>query len=305
MRRLLASELLRFRSRRLVVVLLGGALGGSGVGAVIAAWQSTPPTEQVLAAARAQAEEEFRLCMNADFGGEEFEGSVEEFCRENAGNPTYHMPSHLALAELPQILEGISSLTSILGLVVGASVVAASWQTGTISTIFTWEPRRLRWFAARILVITVGVFVLTAMIVVFLSAGLAFAAMLRGSTVGVGGEWWTDVLTTSLRVSVAAAVASVIGGAVAAVGRHTSAALGAVFIYTAVLEGLVRGFRPRWTPWLLGDNIAAFISWRATNFQLASGSFVLSPGRAVLVILGYTAVVLALGFTFVRRRDVQ
>ena len=54
----------------------------------------------------------------------------------------------------------------------------------------------------------------------------------------------------------------------AAVGRHTAAALGAVFIYTAVLEGLVRGFRPQWTPWLLGDNIVAFISWQATTFQL-------------------------------------
>jgi hypothetical protein len=93
--------------------------------------------------------------------------------------------------------------------------------------------------------------------------------------------------------------------AVAAVGRHTAAALGAVFIYTAVLEGLVRGFRPQWTPWLLGDNIVAFISWQATNFQLASGSFVLSPGRAVFVILGYVAVLLALGSAFVRTRDVQ
>jgi hypothetical protein len=43
----------------------------------------------------------------------------------------------------------------------------------------------------------------------------------------------------------------------------------------------------------------------ATNFQLASGSFVLSPGRAVFVILGYVAVLLALGSAFVRTRDVQ
>ena len=69
------------------------------------------------------------------------------------------MPSHLALVDLPDILEGISSITSIIGLVVGASVVAVSWQTGTISTILTWEPRRLRWFAARVLMIAAGVLV--------------------------------------------------------------------------------------------------------------------------------------------------
>jgi hypothetical protein len=305
-RRLLGSELLRFRSRRLVVVMLAGSLVATAVGIVIAAWQSTPPTDAVIAAARTQAREDLKRCLEGDFDlPDEFPGSPEEFCRENFGNPAPYLPSHLALVGLPQILQGISSITSILGLVIGASFVAASWQTGTISTIFTWEPRRLRWFAARIMVVAAGVLMMTALIVSFMSAGLAFAAILRGSTAGVGGAWWTDVVTTSLRLSVAAAVAAVIGGAVAAVGRHTASALGAVFIYTAVLEGLVRGFRPQWTPWLLGDNIVAFISWQATNFQLASGSFVLSPGRAVFVILGYVAVLLALGFIFVRIRDVQ
>jgi ABC-2 type transport system permease protein len=304
-RRLLASELLRFRSRRLIVVMLGAALGGSGLGAVIAAWQSTPPTETVLEAARAQAEEEFRLCMSETFGDDGFEGSREEFCRENVGNATYYMPSHLALVELPQILEGVSSLTSILGLVIGASFVAASWQTGTISTIFTWEPRRLRWFASRILVLLIGVFVMAALIVAFLSGGLALAAMLRGSTAGVDGAWGADVLSTWLRVALAASISGVIGGAVAAVGRHTSAALGVVFVWTAVIEGLIRGLRPFWTPWLLGENLVSFLSWQTTGFQVPSQSYTITPGRAVFVILGYTAVLLALGFTFVRIRDVQ
>jgi ABC-2 type transport system permease protein len=307
MRRLLASELLGFRSRRLVIVLLVGALLATAVGLVIAAVDSTPPTDAVVTAARAQAREEVALCLESDFDGTgEFPGSPEEFCRENAGNPTNYMPSHLALVDLPAILEGISSITSILGLVIGASFVAASWQTGTISTIFTWEPRRIRWFAARILIVTAGVFVMTVLILVFMSAGLALAATLRGSTVGVGGEWWADVLTTSLRVSVAAALSAVIGGAVAAIGRHTAAALGVVFVWTAVLEGLVRGLRPSWIPWLLGDNLVTFLGWRTTEFQVSAfESFIITPARSVFVIVGYTAVLLAFGFTFVRLRDVQ
>lgn len=306
MRRLLASELLRFRSRRLVVVMLVGTLIATGVGLVIAAFQSTPPTSAVIAAAGAEARREVAACLKADYEGVEFEGTLEEFCRENVGNPTHYMPSHLALVDLPQILEGISSITSILGLVIGASFVASSWQTGTISTIFTWEPRRLRWFTARTLVLTAGVFVMTTLIVAFLSAGLALAATLRGSTVGVSGAWWTDVVTTSLRVSVAGAISAVIGGAVAAVGRHTAAALGVVFVWTAVLEGLVRGLRPSWIPWLLGDNLVAFLSWRTTDFQVSAfESFTITPSRSVVVIVGYTAILLAFGFTFVRIRDVQ
>jgi ABC-2 type transport system permease protein len=305
-RGLFASELLRFRSRRLVVVLLVGALVATGVGLVLAAFDSRPPSDAVLTSARAEAEREVASCLATDWEEGQFEGSVEDFCNEFFGDPTEYMPSHLALVDLPAILEGVSSITSILGLVIGASFVAASWQTGTISTILTWEPRRLRWFASRILVIVVGVFGMTVSIVAFLSAGLAIAATLRGSTEGLGGAWWTDVLTTSLRVSVAAALSGVIGGAVAAIGRHTAAALGVLFVYTAVLEGLVRALRPLWTPWLLGDNLVAFLSWRTTDFQVSTfESYTITPGRAVFAILGYTAITLALGFTLVRIRDVQ
>jgi ABC-2 type transport system permease protein len=305
--RLIGSELLRFRSRRLVVVLLAGALLATAVGLVIAAFDSTPPTDAVVAAARAEAQEEFEACLATDFGDGDFGPiSKEEYCRENPGDPTQYMPSHLALADLPEILEGVSSITSILALVVGASFVAVSWQTGTISTILTWEPRRLRWFAARVLVIAAGVAVMTLAIVAFLSAGLALAATLRGSLVGTDGAWWSDVLATSLRVAVAATIAALIGGSVAAVGRHTSAALGVVFVWTAVIEGLIRGLRPRWTPWLLGDNLVSFLGWQRMEVQFAPfESYTITPGRALFVIVGYAILSLALGFTFVRIRDVQ
>jgi ABC-2 type transport system permease protein len=305
-RRLIASELLRFRSRRLVVVLLVGALLATAVGLVIAAFDSTPPTDAQIAAAEARAREEYASCLAADYEEVQFEGTLQEFCRKYAGDPAQYLGAHLKLADLPKVLEGVSSITSILALVVGASVVAVSWQTGTIGTILTWEPRRLRWFAARILVIAVGVSVMTVAIVAFLSAGIALAATLRGSIVGVDGAWWSDVLTTSLRVALAAAISAVIGASVAAVGRHTSAALGVVFVWTAVIEGLVRGLRPWWTPWLLGDNLVSFLGWQRMEVQFGPfESYTITPGRAVFVIVGYAALTLALGFTFVRVRDVQ
>jgi ABC-2 type transport system permease protein len=308
MRRLLSSELLRFRSRRLVVVLLVGVLLATTVGLVIAAFDSTPPPDAVVASALARADREVADCLTTDWEreGVGVEGSLPDFCRRFFGDPTEYMPSHLALVDLPKVFEGVSSVTSILALIMGASVVAASWQTGTITTILTWEPRRLRWFAARILVIGAGVLAITIAILGFLAAGLAIAASLRGTTFGLDGRWWEDTLTTSLRVGVAATASAMIGGAVAAVGRHTSAALGVVFVWTAVLEGLIRGFRPLWSPWLLGDNLVSFLSWQTMEVQVSRfESYTVTPGRALFVILGYTAVTLALGFTFVRIRDVQ
>lgn len=304
--RLIGSELLRFRSRRLVVVLLVGTFLATTVGLVIAAFDSTPPTDAQIAAAEVRAREEFAACLVAEYEGVRFGETLEEFCRENLGDPGQYLPPHLALVDLPGVLEGISSITSILALVVGASAVAVSWQTGTISTILTWEPRRLRWFAARVLVVAAGVAVMTLAIVAFLSAGLAAAAALRGTTFGTDGAWWSDVLTTSLRVAAAATFSALIGAAVAAVGRHTAAALGVVFVWTAVIEGLIRGLRPRWAPWLLGDNLVSFLSWERMEMQFAPfASYTITPGRALFVIAGYTAVTLALGFTFIRVRDVQ
>jgi hypothetical protein len=155
-------------------------------------------------------------------------------------------------------------------------------------------------------VIVVGASVTTLAILAFLSAGLAAAASIRGSTLGIDGAWWSDVLTTSLRVTAAAAISAVIGAAVAAVGRHTAAALGVVFVWTAVIEGLIRGLRPLWSPWLLGDNLVSFLGWQRMEVQISiSESYVVTPGRAVVVIIGYAAVLLTLAFTFVRVRDVQ
>ena len=105
----------------------------------------------------------------------------------------------------------------------------------------------------------------------------------EGSTLGTDGAWWSDVLTTSLRVAAAATFSALIGAAVAAVGRHTAAALGVVFVWTAVIEGLIRGFRPWWSPWLLGDNLVSFLSWERMEVQFAPfESYTITPGSSAV-----------------------
>jgi hypothetical protein len=306
-RRLLSSELLRFRSRRLVVVLFVGTIIGTVVGCVIAGIESTPPTDAVLAAAQEQADQEVANCLVSDWTGVDFGGlTLEEFCRLQYEDATQYVPSHLALVDLPGILEGVASITTILGLVIGASVVAVSWQTGTISTILVWEPRRWRWFTARLLVLAFGVFVITLAWMGVVTAGLTLTAAARGSTIGMDGDVWRDVVVTAVRIAAVASVAAFVGAGVAAIGRHTAAALGAVFVYAAVVEGLIRGFRPLWTPWLLGDNVVTVVAWRELTVGLfPSGSYTLEPVRAAFVLVGYTAVILGFAFTFIRIRDVQ
>ena len=217
------------------------------------------------------------------------------------------MPSHFALVDLPDILEGISSITSILGLVVGASFVAASWQTGTISTILTWEPRRLRWFASRILVLAAGVLVVTLRSSRSCRPGSLVAAMLRGSTVGVDGAWWTDVLSTSLRYR---------RGGVDLRGdrwggRGGRAAHGGGARRRVRLDGGDRRPGPRaCDPTGRRGSSATtsghFLSWQTTGTRFDPfASFTITPGRAAVRDPGLRGLPLALGFTFVRIRDVQ
>jgi hypothetical protein len=44
------------------------------------------------------------------------------------------------------------------------------------------------------------------------------------------------------------------------VTRNTAVALGLSFAWLAVIEGMIRGLRPRWQPWLIGDNATAFVA---------------------------------------------
>jgi hypothetical protein len=67
-----------------------------------------------------------------------------------------------------------------------------------------------------------------------------------------------------------------------------------------VVENLIRGLRPQWAGWLLGDNVAAFVE--------GSPESVLTAGRSLaetgLTIGSYAAVAAILAWMFFRQRDV-
>jgi hypothetical protein len=249
---LLRSEALRFRSRRLVVVLTVLVPVGTIVSMVIAVSQS----------------------------------------------------SRLELSSLSSVFMGTWPVMGIVALVMGASVMAASYQTGTITTILTWEPRRARWYITRAVVVGVGTFLLTLGFLAFLGLAMWVATSIRGSTEVPGHAWLRDLAGIAVRVAAVAAAHGVIGAAVAAIGRHTSAALGVVFVYFVVVENVLRGFWPTTSRWLLGDNLNSFVNW-LTSIWGATNQTLLTPARAGGVVLAYTVLLLIAGMVFVRARDVQ
>ncbi|MGH2728033.1 MAG: hypothetical protein ACRDKS_13760, partial [Actinomycetota bacterium] len=120
------------------------------------------------------------------------------------------------------------------------------------------------------------------------------AAIMRGTTAGVSGSWLASVVAAAFRSAAIAGLAAALGGAVALIARSTAFAVGIWLGWLAVLEGVVRGLRPGWQPWLLGENIEAFVS--ATGVR--------SPQASAALLAAYAAAVVALALAAFRRHDV-
>ncbi len=300
--RLISSEWLRVRSRRLVKVLTALAVIGIVVGIGIGAVNSHRPTDDELAQARRLADLAVDDCIAQGGYGEVGQGNdVEEFCRGFADPSRFLESSPMRRSDFPELVRGSAFVAILLGLVIGASAVGASWQSGTMTTILSWEPRRVRFALVRAAVVAVACFVLVVALFAVFAAVFWLATALRGVTVTPSG-WGAETIEVVARVAALAACASVIGGAIAMIGRNTAAALGAVFVYLAVLEGIVRGLRPAIGRFLLSDSIAAVVI--GSEMRLGDAS-VVTPARAALVVAAYTLGLLAIATVSFRARDVQ
>jgi len=299
---LLSVEFRRFAARELVLVLVVAALSGIGMAGVIAAVKSRPPVAELAARAELRAGRELRACLaGKQVSPDELPPgeTLEEFCRANIRPENYYGSQQIALRDLPNWIEGVSFILFVGSLVLGASFVGAEWHAGTMMTLLTWEPRRLRVMAAKVIACVVSVFVLAVGLLVALSLTMTLVAATRGITSGLPDGLFGSVAGSVLRSAAAASLASALGLALAMIGRNTAAAMGVTFGYLAIVEGLIRALRPGWQKWLLGDNLSVFIMGRAEGFAGRS------LGGAALVLLLYAGVLLLAAATSFRARDVS
>jgi ABC-type transport system involved in multi-copper enzyme maturation permease subunit len=261
---LLRSEALRIRSRRLVWVLVMLALVGIGLSGLITAVKSHPVPSGAL--------------VHSGFAAE------------------------YQLSSLPDTLRGTAFLLIVLGLVIGASSVGADWQAGSMATLITWEPRRVRVFLARAVAVGLTVFVLVVGLQLVLSGVLWVVAVTRGSTSGADGVWLHHAAGLILRVGVMGVVGAMLGIAISMIGRGTAAALGAIFVYLALLETLFRSIVPKLTPYLFATNTVVFVDGHAGSPATAT---VITMTRATTTVLAYAAALLVIALVWFRVRDVN
>ena len=159
-------------------------------------------------------------------------------------------------------------LTAAMFLVVGAaicgaSVAGAEWRAGTITTVLTWEPSRLRLHAARTASAAILAFVIGfALQVVFLASPLP-AVVLNGDIrrdhrrvvgrTGAGDDADLRSITVARRRAR--------GEHRDHRPQHERGARSRMAAWALVVERIVAGLRPQLARFMIGENVATVIPW--------------------------------------------
>ena len=298
---LLRAELRRFVSRDVVRMFVIAVLVAIVIGSAITAYNS-----KVKASNDDAYRTELQHCLDGLYVSEDQlprrYDTLREYCADHV-RPEFFGggDQRFELRALPDILQGAGILVVIGGLLLGASFVGAEWHAGTMSTLLTWEPRRLRALAAKSIVVAACVFVLMTLLLAVFGLALTLVASTRGITEPLGDGFARSVAGSTLRVAACSAAGALIGLAIAMVARNTAAAVGAGFGYLAVLEGLIRGLRPGWQHYLLADNIAVVITGADSGIMQVPVTFT----HAVLAVGIWSSVLLTAAAVTFRARDVN
>jgi hypothetical protein len=318
---LLRAELRRFRCRRFIQLLLALAVLGWLVAIAVALTQYGRPSNDELAQARQQ------IAQMVVAGNENREQCLAHPPQLPAGQTAQEVcgprvtaadiPLASVLADPPFSLArsgtsgalGFGAVAAVVGFLIGATWIGAEWSTRSIVALLFWEPRRIRVMTAKL-----GVLVLASALLGVLAqaAWLAMAALLDGVVgdgAGVPAGFWGELLALQGRSVLLTVLAALVGFGLANLIRNTAAALGAGFVYFAIVETAVRALRPTWQPWLLSNDAVALMYPGGLRIWIQDGAhgheYLIRNLPAGIMLTAVTAVVVGAGVALFARRDLH
>jgi ABC-type transport system involved in multi-copper enzyme maturation permease subunit len=192
-------------------------------------------------------------------------------------------------------LFGATLAQLVLG-VMGALIFTSEYSTGLIRTTLTAVPRRLPVLWAKVIVMAAAAFAT-------MVASLSVAFFVGQAVYSGGGPSASLSDPGVLRALLAAALfptaIAVMGVAFGALMRHTATAIGilvAILFVVPVLLETLGGMWGRASEYLPGEAGQAMIT-------VVKDSGDMSPGTALLVLIGWIGVLLAAGTIALKRRD--
>jgi hypothetical protein len=317
---LLRAEALRFRSRRFIRLLLGLALLGWLIAVAVGLGHFGRVSEADLAAARAQQQQVVsqsqagrQQCLNdprrpAGVPAEQVCGGPVTAEQIPLDQFLPHAPFSFATQATDGAL-GFGAVAAVLGFLIGATWIGAEWSTRSLVALLFWEPRRMRVVGAKVGVLLgaaalLGVLAQAAWLAM---AGIVYAV--EGDGAGMPGRLWGPLLALDGRAVLLTVLAALVGFGLANLTRNTGAALGAGFVYFAVVETAVRVLRPAWQPWLLSNDAVALMNPGGLRIWIQDGAqghdHLIRNLPAGITLAFVTAVVIAIGAVLFARRDLH
>jgi hypothetical protein len=331
---LLRAELHRFRSRRFLQVLLGLSVLGWIVATVIALTQFGVPTDGDRADAQAQidqivAEQEMYLEQcRAD--PEEYYGgpipddvSTDEVCGPPMTAEDFRVEDFIGKAPFDLALDGIpgavafAAAAAVIAFIVGATWIGAEWSSRSLVALLFWVPQRMKVMATKIAVLVLG----AALFGVLAQAGWLLMAWILRSAVGTDDPlpdgFWGELLGLQGRSVLLTVLIALLGYGLTNLVRNTGAALGIGFVYFAVIETALMGFRPGWQPWLISSNAAGLLAPGGAEFAdydtltvnpegfTEPSTYLLSNLQAGIFLTAVVTIIVGVGVVLFARRDVH
>lgn len=301
---LVRSEALRIRSRRALWVLVGVAALGITLGIAIGTANSHPPSATQVARAQRLYQRELEACLSGSYGDvPPGFTDLEAYCDEVVPPEMFESRQGLRLSGLDALIQGMATLTALVGVVIAASLIGADWSAGSMATLLTWEPRRLAVLLVRAVLVALTVFAISVVLLGYFALLFRLGVALRGTTAGADG-WLGEVAGSTVRVGLVATLYATFAYALASIGRSTAAGLGIMLAELVLVEGFLRGFRPSIEIWLSITNAVAIVSGEAQQLGFSGDQGSLGVSRAVLTLSCYVVVALVVAAAVFRRRDV-
>lgn len=213
-------------------------------------------------------------------------------------------------------VQGLALAFLGIGLLIGASLIAAEIHTGALGNWLTFEPRRTRVFFSKIGSAALGIVPIAVVALVVLIGGM-WGAYALNDALGTGSGWVEPLVWSTLRVIGLTVIGVILGLALGTVLRHTAAAFGAVIAYSIIVEAILSNFIPTWQPWLVGTNLQGWIA-KGTTYYLEICTPVAEGGtqceyldkdlsftHASIYLTVVTLVCVLVAWLVFRRRDVN
>ncbi len=193
---------------------------------------------------------------------------------------------------------------ALTGFTVGAAALGADYSSRALTTLLTWEPRRLRVLASRATAAATVTLAASLAAQLLLIGALAPAALVNGTNTTTPARWLPSIAWLGLRCALLAAALAAMGVALAAIARSTTTAVVAAAAYLILVERTAVGVLPSLGRWLLlSDSIAWVTAEPGIHVAGPSGT---APAAAAagLILLVILLALCALAGTIFTRRDI-